>query len=83
LWAAISGTPPIIVGVAGVLIMAVQGRILDVVLVLLLIVLHYCAVSQMSRRYLTIDQTADWTAIRVLTTVVCLALPFYLALTIN
>lgn len=83
IWTVISGTPPIVIGVAGGVILAVEGRIVDVVLVLLLVVLHYIAASLLTRRYLTIDQTADWTAIRVLTTIVCFALPFYLALTMS
>ena len=83
LWTVISGTPPIIVGAAGVVIMAVEGRILGASLVLLLVALHRYAGSLLTRRYVTINQTADWTAIRVLTTVVCLSLPFYLAITIG
>ena len=79
----ISGTPPIVIGAAGAVIMGVEGRIMGTLLVLLLVVLHRYAGSLLSRRYLTIDQTADWTAIRVLTTVVCYGLPFYLAMTMG
>ena len=44
--------------------------------------MHHYSSALLGQRGLTSDQTADWTAIRVLTTVCCLALPFYLALTI-
>ncbi len=83
LWSMISGTPPLAIGAAGAVIMAVEGRILGVLLVLLLVFLHHLAGSLLTRRYLTIDQTADWTAICVLTTVVCYGLPFYLAMTMG
>jgi hypothetical protein len=82
-WSMISGTPPVVIGAAGAVIMAVEGRILGVLLVLLLVFLHHFAGSLLTRRYLTIDQTADWTAICVLTTVVCYALPFYLAISMG
>ena len=83
LWSVISGAPPIVIGATGGLMLAVEGRIVDVLLVLLLVALHYYAARLLSARYLTIDQTADWTAIRVLTTIVCLTLPFYLAMTMS
>lgn len=83
LWAAISTLPPVIVGLAGALMMAFEGRIVGTLLVVFLVALHRYSRALLGNRGLSIDQTADWTAIRVLTTVCCLALPFYLALTIS
>jgi hypothetical protein len=82
LWAAISNFPPVAVGLAGAAMMAIEGRMLGTALVVLLVTLHRYSSAILGGRRLTIDQTADWTAIRVLTTICCLALPFYLALTI-
>lgn len=82
-WAAISTHPPVVIGIAGALMMAFEGRILGTLLVVLLVGLHRYSSALLKLRIMTIDQTADWTAIRVLTTVCCLALPFYLALTIS
>lgn len=82
LWAAISTFPPVAIGLAGAGMMAFEGRILGTVLVVFLVALHRYSSAILGGRGLSIDQTADWTAIRVLTTVCCLALPFYLALTI-
>jgi hypothetical protein len=71
------------VGLAGAGMMAFEGRILGTALVVFLVALHRYSSRILGGRGLTIDQTADWTAIRVLTTVCCLALPFYLALTVT
>jgi hypothetical protein len=79
---AISSFPPVAVGLAGAAMMAYEGRVWGMVLVLLLVAMHRYAGSLLGRHGLSVDQTADWTAIRVLTTVCCLALPFYLAFTI-
>jgi hypothetical protein len=83
LWSIISGRPPIVIGAAGVVILTLEGRILGALLVVLLIVMHRLAGRSLSRRYLSQDQLADWTAVHALTTACCLVLPFYLALTIG
>ncbi len=83
LWSAISTFPPVAIGLAGALMMAFEGRILGTALVVLLVALHRYSGGILGGRGLTDDQTADWTAIRVLTTVCCIALPFYLAFTIT
>lgn len=82
IWAAISTFPPVAIGLAGAGMMAFEGRILGTALVVFLVALHRYSSAILGGRGLTIDQTADWTAIRVLTTVCCLGLQFYLALTI-
>jgi mannose/fructose/N-acetylgalactosamine-specific phosphotransferase system component IID len=80
LWTAISGIPPVVIGIAGAVILALEGQILGTLLTVVLVAIHRYSESLMGSR-LSADQTADWTAVRAMTTVCCLGLPFYLALT--
>jgi hypothetical protein len=83
-WAIISGAPPTAGGLAGAIILATEGRIVGVAFVLLLAAIHLYASHLVSRRPpLSLDQMADWTGIRAMTTFSCLLLPFYLALTMS
>lgn len=82
LWSAISGLPPVVIGVAGALILALEGHIMGTFLIVLLVALHrYSAL--ILRGGLAANQMADWTAVRAMTTFCCLFLPFYVALTIG
>ena len=81
-WTALSGIPPIVIGVAGALILALEGHILGTFLIVLLVAIHrYSAL--ILRGGLATTQAADWTAVRAITTFCCLGLPFYVALTIG
>lgn len=82
LWAAASGIPPVVIGGVGALILAMEGHILATVLTVLLVAIHRYSESLLENQ-LPADQKADWTTVRAMTTVSCLALPFYLALTIS
>ena len=82
LWTAISGIPPVVIGIAGAAILALEGHLMGTGLTVLLVAIHRYSESLLRTR-LSADQTADWTAVRAMTTVCCLALPFYLAFTIS
>ena len=81
-WTAISGIPPVVIGVAGAVILALEGHILATFLTVLLVAIHRYSQSILGNR-LSADQVADWTAVRAMTTICCLCLPFYLALTMS
>ena len=83
LWAAVSVFPPVVLGISGALILALEGKVLEVVLVSGLVAIHRYSALFLNRSQLPPDERADWMAVRVLTTVCCLALPFYLAFTIH
>ncbi|MEW5702096.1 MAG: hypothetical protein AB1792_07710 [Candidatus Zixiibacteriota bacterium] len=83
LWSMVSEAPPVFVGLAGSVILALEGKILQPLFTLLLVAIHRYSGRFLSRVYLTSDEVADWTAVRTLTTVCCLALPFYLAVTMT
>lgn len=83
MWSTVSILLPVILGLAGAVILAIEGHPLDTMLTLALVALHRYSGSLLNQLGLSVDQRADWMAVRVVTTVCCLALPFYLAATIH
>jgi len=83
LWSAVSVLPPVILGLTGSLILGLEGHVLEMFLVLAMVGIHRYSAWLLNRSNLPADERADWMAVRVLTTVCCLAVPFYLALTIH
>ena len=83
LWTMLSDRPPVFVGLAGAVMMVFEGRIADTFLVLILVAIHRFAGTLLRHAHPSSDRYADWTGVRAMTTVCCLALPFYLALTLS
>ena len=82
-WSAFSVYPPVVLGLAAAAILALEGNVVQVACVLGLVAIHRYSAVFLNRAQLPADERADWMAVRVLTTVCCLALPFYLAFTIH
>ncbi len=83
IWRAVSVLPPAILGLGGAVILALEGRLYETALVLMLVAFHRYSEILLSRPRKSAEETADWSAANVLTTVGCYALPFFIAATIH
>ncbi len=83
LWSAVSIYPPVVLGIAATAILALEGRLLEVAFAAVLVAVHRYSAALLNRSNLTADDRSDWVALRVVTTVSCIGLPFYLAFTIH
>ncbi len=83
IWRAFSVLPPAVLGVAGAVILSLEGRIHETALVLIMVGFHRYSSLLLRKKPLTAEETADWSAAHVLTTVGCYALPFFIAATMR
>lgn len=83
IWRTVSALPPAILGLGGAVILALEGRIYETALVVVLVAFHRYSEILLNRPGKSAEETADWSAANVLTTVGCYALPFFIASTIH
>lgn len=83
IWRAVSVLPPAVLGLGGALILALEGRLYETALVVVLVAFHRYSDILLKRPRMSAEETADWSAANVLTTVGCYALPFFIAATMH
>lgn len=80
-WAVISEFPPVMTGLVGAFMLVIEGSLWGTFLTLLLVAIHRYAVGVLDRSRIRSAEAEDWTRVRALTTLSCLALPIYVFLT--
>jgi hypothetical protein len=83
IWRAVSVLPPALLGLGGAVILALEGRLYETALVVVLVAFHRYSAILLKRPRASAEEVADWSAANVMTTVGCYALPFFIAATIH
>jgi hypothetical protein len=80
LWSLVTGSVATVCGLAGAALLLLEGQVFGMAAVGFLLAIRYVATTAIRRPRPSVEALANWSGVHAMTTAVCLALPFYVTL---